>query len=136
MILAILFYVIAYVIDLFSALTLREFKPKIFAAVEANSHFVRIVDKFGIVKGILYYTAAYTLQMVIIFFLAVMITYRIVFGAFAWAPIFEFAFIFMGCMHCLGLATNLFTLAFKKEPVEAGPEIKISEPTTGEGEKK
>ena len=99
MILEALFFLTAYILDLFSALVLREFKPKTFAAVEANSHFVRIVDKFGIIKGILLYTASYTVQMVIIFFLAVMGSYRIVFGSFAWGPIFEFACIFMGIMH-------------------------------------
>lgn len=115
MILYILFFIVAYVLDLFSALTLREFKPKTFAAVEANSHFVRIVDRFGVVKGLLLYTATYTLQMMIIFCLAVTGAYRIVFGTWAWGLIFSFAFVFMAFMHCLGLTTNVFTLIFKKE---------------------
>lgn len=115
MILEILFYLTAYILDLFSALTLREFKPNVFRKVEANSHFVMVVDKFGIIKGILVYTLAYTFQMAIIFFLAVAGTYRYVFGSFAWKEILVFAVLFMAFMHVLGMLTNIFTLIFRKE---------------------
>ncbi|KKN44952.1 hypothetical protein LCGC14_0687730 [marine sediment metagenome] len=110
----ILIYIGMYFIDMFSSILFWKKKPNLFAVAETNQQFKNLLKRFSIPQAITRYTFIVALQFLIIVFLAILITSRIILGNWDFIFSLRFTFVFMTLVHFLGLLTNLISL-MKKE---------------------
>ena len=112
----ILIYIVMYFVDMFSSVLFWKKKPNLFEVAETNQQFKNLLKKFSIPQAIIKYTLIVALQFLIIVFLGILVTSKIILGDWGFVFSLRFTFIFMTLVHFLGLLTNLISL-MKKEIV-------------------
>ncbi len=105
-----------YLIDMSSAVIFWKVKPNLFNATETNHHFKNLLNRFSIPKAMVMYTLIVSLQFLIIVFVAVLLTSKIILGDWDLLLALKFTLVFMTFTHFLGMLTNLASL-MKKEKI-------------------
>jgi len=112
---AILFYILAYGLDLSTALLMRHFKPNLFAANEDNKKFIAYLNKYGTWSGVWRYEATNHFIYLFLFF-AVILIYNQYWGDnSSWIASAIMTFRIKGLFHSFGMATNVVGLVAQKE---------------------
>ena len=114
LILYILIFIAAYVIDISTAMLHKKFKPNNFQRIEGNERFKKCINAKGFWKGMFAYILISSSESIILF-ASVWITAWFIFGA-TFMESLPFSFLFMACAHGLCMITNLLAL-LKKEQI-------------------
>ena len=114
LIIYILIFLAAYVVDISTALIHRKFKPNNFQKYEGNERFKKCINQKGFWKGMFAYIFISSSESIVLF-LSVWITAWFIFGA-TFLESLPFSFLFMACAHALCSITNLLAL-IKKEVI-------------------
>lgn len=116
---AILLYVLAYTLDLGTALLTRHFKPNLFAANEDNKRFIAYLNKYG-TKGAVFYERDNHMYFFIFFFCAILIYNFWIIGNPNLIDVFTMTLLLKGIFHSLGMLTNIIGLVAFKEKKNEG----------------
>lgn len=116
MIYEIIIYIVAYFIDMFSAILFWKKKPNLFEKAETNQQLKNLLKKFKIPKAILMYTLCVALEYFIIVCLAIFLSLRVINGEWDILFALRFTLVFMIFVHLLGTLTNIISM-MKKEVI-------------------
>lgn len=118
----ILIFVIAYCLDMATALLVKRFKPGLFNANEDNRRFKAFLDRYGTPKGITLFILSYSIQYILMFILAGLCTYALLSRTFSWPLGIILGITFLAFFHFIAMVTNLLTL-LKKDTLIGQPAI-------------
>jgi hypothetical protein len=116
-------FIVAYIIDLATALIHRKVRPNNFKKTEGNERFRKCLEQKGIMKGIGVYMIL-SLTETIILFIAVLIAANIIFDSTIVTGLM-FVFLLLTLVHILGALTNLIALC-KKDILPKTPMINVN----------
>lgn len=115
-------FIAAYVIDMATALLHRKIRPYNFKRTEANERFRKCIEGRGVLKGIGAYMILSTTETIILF-LAVGIAANIVFDSTIVMGLM-FTLLLLAIIHILGTLTNLIALC--KKDIVPKPMINVN----------
>ena len=118
MIIEIIVYLILYGCDMGSSLLLMKKKKEVFDNYESNEFFKRIIDTYGIKKGILVYSFSVGIQMLLINLSSMFFAYRYIFGEWNFIQSIELGLIFIAIVHVFGIASNFLGMLKTVKPLE------------------
>lgn len=118
MIIEIIIYLTLYGCDMGSSLLLMKKKKDVFDNFESNEYFKRIIDSYGVKKGILIYSLSVGVQMLIINLGSMYFAYRFIFGDFNFTQSIELGLIFLAFVHVFGIASNFLGMLKTIKPQE------------------
>ena len=113
-IISIIGFILAYILDLNSALLLKKKKPLTFNNSESNIFFKKAINNFGNIQGSLIYTVTYQLQIMIMTIISFIVAGTLILNI-PYLTIFNFYFLYFIILHLLGTLTNIISLITKKE---------------------
>lgn len=116
LLISIILFLILYIVDMISAIILKNKKPNTFKKSESNVYFRNAINKYGNLNGSIIYSFTYQLQIMIMTFIAFLIAGHWILSIEI--PIMvTFFFFYYTILHTLGFLTNIYSLIFKKEEI-------------------
>ena len=112
------FYLLAYHIDMFSAIVFFKIKPNLFSRAETNTQLKALLNNNSVTKTYFKYTFIIALQYLILVYIGVLLTMKITTGDWTLISSINFTVVFMTIIHVLGFITNLGSMIKKEIVIE------------------